>query len=230
MTRVALILLIAVWIVAGSARAQNLQLHYDMGKGRGYLTSTVEMFRPDGYGSTFFFIDMDYGVGDTKGVSLAYWEIARAIRFWEGPWAFHLEYNGGLYRWQEGTSSGADGFPDAWYAGIQYSRDASDYSKGFTLQALYKCLRGKQNLSFQLTGVWYLNLLNDKVSFTGYADFWREDCSFNGEKTKFIFQSEPQLWYNLTQNIALGGEVEVDYNFLVKGWKLCPTIGTKVTF
>ena len=56
--------------------------------------------------------------------------------------------------------------------------DAKDFSKGFTLQVLYKYIRGKHDLSFQLTGVWYWNLFNEKLSFTGFADFWREDMVF----------------------------------------------------
>ena len=62
-------------------QAQNLQLHYDFWKGRQYLTSTVEMFKPDKHGSTFFFVDMDYDLSDAK-VKLAYWEIARDLKFW----------------------------------------------------------------------------------------------------------------------------------------------------
>ena len=46
-------------------QAQNIQLHYDFGrslydkdlKGRPLLTSTVEKFHPDNWGSTYFFID-----------------------------------------------------------------------------------------------------------------------------------------------------------------------------
>ena len=41
-----------------SATAQNVQLHFDLG--RNAATTTVEMFRPDKGGSTFFFVDMDY--------------------------------------------------------------------------------------------------------------------------------------------------------------------------
>ena len=63
-------------------QAQNIQLHYDFGrslydkdlKGRPLLTSTVEKFHPDNWGSTYFFIDMDY---TSEGVASAYWEIAR---------------------------------------------------------------------------------------------------------------------------------------------------------
>ncbi|NQU84749.1 MAG: DUF5020 family protein [Mariniphaga sp.] len=225
-----IIIIIAIIASVFISNAQNIQLHYDMGKDRGYLTSTVEMFKPDNYGSTFFFVDMDYGVGDAKGVSLAYWEIARAIKFWDAPVAFHVEYNGGFGRWQSGEFSGAYEIEDAWLAGLEYSLDAEDYSKGFTIQALYKYIRGKHDMSFQLTGVWYVNMLNEKISFTGYADFWRENFFYGEEKTKYVLQAEPQLWYNFSKNIALGGEVEVDYNFLNKGWKFFPTIGTKVTF
>jgi hypothetical protein len=56
--------------------AQNLQLHYDYKNERKYVTSTIEMFKPDEYGATFFFVDMDYNNKGDKNISLAYWEIA----------------------------------------------------------------------------------------------------------------------------------------------------------
>lgn len=215
--------------------AQNMQLHYDFGKGRKYLTSTVEMFRPDKYGSTFFFIDMDYQGKAIKGVSLAYWEIARALKFWENPLAFHVEYNGGLGQYEDHSGNKAFTINNSWLTGFELSIDASNFSRGFTIQALYKYIQGKQDFSFQLTGVWYLNFLNDKFSFNGFADFWREDMSFelsNGkiETTKFIFQAEPQIWYNFTRNFAAGSEFEVSNNFAGKGFYIMPTLGIKATF
>ena len=70
---------LSVLLVALGLQAQNLQLHYDFGKDRKYVTSTVEMFKPDKWGSTFFFIDMNYDADNGKTISLAYWEIARGI-------------------------------------------------------------------------------------------------------------------------------------------------------
>ena len=67
--------LIVILIAAVSTKAQNIQLHYDIG--RECATTTVEMFRPDGGGSTFFFIDMDY----SPKVTGAYWEISRELCF-----------------------------------------------------------------------------------------------------------------------------------------------------
>ena len=63
--------------VANVVYAQNLQVFYDTG--RGCVTSTVEMFRPDGGGSTFFFVDFDYSPNAVG----AYWEIARELNFWQ---------------------------------------------------------------------------------------------------------------------------------------------------
>jgi len=216
--------------------AQNLQLHYDFGKDRHYFTSTVEMFKPDKWGSTFFFVDMDYNVGDVKGVSMAYWEIARAINLSkESPLAFHVEYNGGFGQFWVNESAAAYQIDDSWLGGLEYNYNNSDFTKGFTLQALYKYIRNKHNASFQITGVWYLNMLGKKLTFNGFADFWREDNRYvNGEEvttTKFVFQSEPQLWYNFTENFSAGSEIEIGCNFgPVKGWRINPTLGAKWSF
>lgn len=68
------ITLIALLVaLVAMVNAQNIQLHYDFGADRHYLTTTVERFTPDAHGSTFFFIDMDYS---ENGVQQAYWEIA----------------------------------------------------------------------------------------------------------------------------------------------------------
>jgi len=45
--------------------AQNIQYHWDFMKERNYPTVTIEMFRPDNYGSTFFFVDMDFADSKT---------------------------------------------------------------------------------------------------------------------------------------------------------------------
>ena len=95
-----LFLLVVMICFAGVVKAQNIQLHYDLGRamynsleGRPWVTTTVEMFKADKWGSTYFFVDMDY---TDKGVSSAYWEISRELKFWKAPVSAHVEYNGGL--------------------------------------------------------------------------------------------------------------------------------------
>lgn len=222
-TAVALMLL-----TIASVNAQNLQMHYDMGKDRGYVTTTLEMFKPDQWGSTFFFVDFDYNVGDVKGVSLSYMEISRALKFWDSPFALQVEYNGGFGQYAPGLAYQIN---DAWLSGAQYTWNNADYSRIFTLQGLYKYIRGKHDASFQITGVWTMQFFERKLTFMGFADFWREENVFGNKKTDFVFLSEPQLWYNVNQHLSLGGEVEIASNFAgVEGFKVCPTVAVKWTF
>jgi len=209
------------FLVAGflQLKAQNLQLHYDMGKDRGYMTSTIEMFKPDKWGSTFFFIDFDYNKDFGNSVSFAYMEIARGLKFWDSPWEIHVEYNGGTF------------VNDAWLLGANYTWNNSDYTRIFTLQGMYKNIKNTEDASFQITGVWTIHMANRKFTFSGFADFWKEEGLFNGKKTDFVFLSEPQLWYNATENLSLGGEIELSSNFAGnKGFLVCPTIGVKWNF
>ncbi len=213
--------------------AQNLQLHYDFE--RGAVTSTVEMFRPDALGSTFFFVDMDYN----SQVSSAYWEIARELCFWKKSkldWlSLHVEYNGGL-------SCEAGSFNNAFLGGLTYSGHSKDWAKTWSLSVMYKAIPrtkdadGKSQIhNFQVTGVWNLDFFNHWLSFNGFADFWREVRAWQG--TEFIFISEPQLWVNLNKikgwdkvNLSLGTEVEVSCNFVEKGFRVMPTAALKWTF
>lgn len=214
-------------VLSIALNAQNLQVHYDFGKDRGYITSTLEMFRPDKLGSTFFFVDMNYHVDGQKGVNLAYWEIAREFNLGKTPLAAHIEYNGGLFSYKVAENSYGVPFHDAGLLGIDYIYNNNDFSRGFTLQLLYKYIKDVHDVSFQITGVWYMHMLNRKLTFSGFADFWKEE-TINGN---YIFLTEPQLWYNFNKTISVGSEVEMSVNFAGQdGFKICPTAAVKWTF
>ena len=241
-------LLLILLVGTLSAKAQNVQLHYDFGRhaykslnssdkslARPALTSTVEMFRPDKWGSTFFFVDMDYN----QGVQGAYWEIAREFNFWQNSkvnWlSVHIEYNGGLNR-IAGT------YNDAFLFGLTYSGHSKDFSKTWSITASYKHIPRTLNLkgqkdeaNFQITGVWGITFLKKYLSFIGFVDFWRECRPWQG--TKYIFLTEPQLWFNFNAikgcekiNLSIGTEVEVSNNFVAKGFHAIPTVAVKWTF
>lgn len=225
MKRVLLLFILAIFVV--TTQAQNIQAHYDFGEGRKMLTTTVEMFKPDKYGSTFFFVDMDYGADGTgidNGISLAYWELARAFK-WNETQKFlpRVEYNGG-------AMSGNDNFwfpiENCFLAGIERTWAAADFSKILTLQANYKNIKGKEKAGFQLTAVWTIQLADGKLTFTGFADFWKEEMFWG---TDYRFLSEPQLWYNVCNNFAIGGEVELSNNFVGDEFAVKPTLGVKWT-
>ena len=234
MKKLTLLLLMAFTaVMTDEIKAQNIQLLYDTG--RGCVTSTVEMFRPDSFGSTYFFVDMDYSPKTTG----AYWEISRELCFWQDTdWAWlsaHVEYNGGL-----NTAAGA--FNNSWLAGVTYSGHSKDFSKTWSLSALYKAIPGTIGLSgspqphnFQITGVWGIEFAKGWCSFSGFFDFWKEARSWQG--TEYIFISEPQFWVNLNKikgwekvGLSVGGEVEISTNFVAKGFHAMPAVGAKWTF
>ena len=225
--------LLFLTVIQTVSYGQNIQLHYDAG--RQSMTSTIEMFRADNCGSTFFFVDLDYN----PKVSGAYWEISRELCFWQDSrmaWlSAHVEYNGGL-------DSKNGSYNNSWLGGLTWSGHSKDWSKTWSLSMMYKAIPGtvdalgrNQVHNFQITGVWNLDFFNHWLSFNGFADFWREMRPWQG--MEFIFLAEPQLWVNLRNikgwekvNLSLGTEVELSSNFVGKGFHAMPTIGAKWTF
>ena len=221
-------------LAAAGAVAQNVQLHYDLGSAlyneldyRPKLTTTVEMFKPDQWGSTFFFIDMDYADGK---VASAYWEIARELQFWKAPFSVHVEYNGGL-----------NYINNSYLGGLTYTWNNKDFSRGFSLSAMYKYIHhNPEPNNFQLTGVWHIHFAGGKYSFMGFADFWREKHDdIKGHNHDYVFMAEPQFWVNLNKfkkindnfNLSLGTEWEFTNNFaLMDGFYVNPTIAMKWSF
>ena len=231
-----ILLLFALFALVLSVSAQNIQTHYDFGKDRGYVTTTVEMFKPDKLGNTFFFIDFDYGIPGHDFMSNAYFEIARVMTIKKSPFGIHGEYNGGFGKIVSDNKDIAKqhfSVNNAWLGGVDYSWNAEDFSKGFSLKLLFKEIQKKQS-SFQLTGVWYVNFVKGKMSFTGFADFWKEDSDFNFDGTTdatYTFLAEPQLWFNINGHFAVGSEVELSNNFAgMEGFNVMPTLGVKWTF
>lgn len=224
-----LLLALFVSILAMGAFAQNIQTHYDFGKDRKLVTTTVEMFRPDKYGSTFFFIDMDYSSDSRNvdnGISLAYWEIARAFK-WNETQKFmpRVEFNGGVFK----LDGNAPFVPieNCWLAGVERTFASADFSKILTLQANYKYIKDKEDAAFQLTAVWTVQMLENKLTFTGFADFWKEEMFWGSD---FRFLTEPQLWYNFCKNFSVGTEIEMSNNFGKDGFMVNPTVAAKWTF
>lgn len=113
-----LFIALVIGIISVSAFSQNLQVHYDMGEDRGYATTTLEMFKPDDWGSTFFFVDFDYDTEVGESVSMAYMEIARGLKFWDNPFEIHVEYNGGFGQFAPGMAYQIN---DAWLFGGNYT-------------------------------------------------------------------------------------------------------------
>ena len=202
-------------VAALSANAQNIQLHYDFGRniytgeesGRQKVTVTLEQFKADQWGSWYYFVDVDMSRHFTES---AYTEISREFNLSnESPFAAHVEYDGGL--------SKGGSFQQAGLIGAAYNGHTADFSKTWSVQLLYKhFFKSYANThsyaSAQLTGVWGLNFLANKLSFAGFIDFWRGE-KVNGHGCLVVL-SEPQLWYNFNKHFSIGTEWEFSNNFV----------------
>lgn len=190
------------------AKAQNLQVLYDFGEDRKYYTTTLEMFKPDKFGATFFFVDMDYNSGSNKAVSLSYWEIARYINlpFIDEKLSATVQYNDGH----------VGGFPlgQTWLGGFSYPIDLGFVT--LNTDILYRSQYG-MDPNAQLTIVWYKGFLDNKLQFSGFLDLWtadKYDAKGETDGRNFVLLTEPQLWYNVWENLNIGGEVEISNKFL----------------
>lgn len=150
----------------------NIQVYYDFGsKGTAVynqrtnrVTTTVELFHPDNWGSTFFFVDIDYSINkssdspqDPKNSPFGtYWEITRSLNFWKETKAkdlsLHVEYNGGLGIYGGKVVAGGYGINHAALIGPEYFLHTKDYKNTFTLQLLYKYIADDWNMYKSYTG------------------------------------------------------------------------------
>ena len=214
-----ILLSVFLFIVSLPMLAQlNVQLHYDFGdvfygdklSNRPHLTATVENFKADKWGSTYFFVDLDFGDNTMKSV---YAEFSREFNLGKLPIAAHVEYNGGL--------SGGGSYNDAYLAGGAWNWANKDFSKTFSLQLLYKYLANQPSSnkhSWQVTTVWGIHFAKGFCTFSGYADLWHD----NSVSGNLILSSEPQLWFNLYAldsvdddfKLSLGTELELSKNLV----------------
>lgn len=218
------LLFLVMLLLAVSGFAQQLQVHYDFGENRNYVTTTLEMFKTDKLGSTFWFVDMDYDSDDkNKSNSLAYWEIARYFNtpFFKHKLSATVQYN-------DGTSEYGP-LHSTWLGGVSFPLDLGFMTLNTDL--LYRHMDVSDNPDWQLTFVWFEPLLQEIFHFAGYLDVWTQDLGQDMDKV-MVFQAEPQLWYVLNSTFCVGSEVEINYNFPFKNneWHILPTVAVKWNF
>ena len=239
--KIILVATFATLAFAQGAKAQtNFQTFYDFGKNRNHFTTTLEGFYNDNWGNTFFFIDYDYNHKDANGVNQApsgsYMEIARCLNFWQNtalaPLSLHVEYNGLV------------GVNQNFLFGLDFFLHSQDFRNTFNFKLLYKTFSAgaTSDIPVQFTFVWGMQDLFgvEGLRFSGFADIWGENVINFMEgldkPRKFVFISEPQIWYNVGRffgvpNFNIGGEVELSWNFAgYDGFYARPCIGTKWVF
>jgi hypothetical protein len=228
------LLLLFVLISFAQVYAQNLQVHYDLGEDRNYITTTLEMFKPDEYGATFFFVDFDYNLPGNKSMSLAYFEIARYVTVYD-KLALTVQYNDGIVVGEGSPLNYAFTLNQTWLGGVSYPIDLGFVTLNTDL--LFRKTYNSESPDGQLTIVWFVPFLEGKFSFTGFLDFWSQDKLVRAQlpsedEKEFVFLTEPQIWYNIMNHLSVGTEIEISNNFLPfqDEIKVNPTIALKWNF
>ena len=215
-------LLIFVLLVSVlSVKAQNLQLHFDPRHAlhgdvfnKNYFTATFEMFKPDQWGSTFMFVDLDFN--QSRGnIGTAYLEIARDIKLGKCPIMAHAEFNGGVGKAENFGFSIAN----AYLVGASYSTNIKGVNIGTYLTYKYNAFEKVSN-DIQWTLTWGTNIFEDKITLSGFFDLWTENKNREHKPgksgKKIIILTEPQVWYNINKNLAFGTEIEISNNFITR--------------
>lgn len=241
--------LTALMLGTSASGQTNLQVQYDFE--RESLTSTIEMFKNDKAGNTYFFVDYIYGlnkeIATTSAPSETYFEIARCFNFWHNSFlkdfSLHVEYDGGLGINPGRVNLQGYGINHSLLAGFDYQFHDKEYKNTLNVKALYKeVIDCNQLVPLQFTLVWgSQDIFGAKgLTFMGFADLWFQDNFFNDSnndpyKSQTVFLSEPQLWYNIgrflgAKGLNIGGELELSVNYLDLGFKCRPCVGLKWEF
>lgn len=227
-----LMVALATVAVLGAKAQTNLQMFYDFG--RQYVTTTFEMFKGDKWGDTFFFIDHYYATSDQRdllgqgsAINGSYFEIERGLNFWQDSnlkdLSAYVEYDGAT--WGTGVAS----------IGAKYFLHNADFSNTYTLALMWDKNIGCPQSTYpvKFSGVWGLQDLFGigGCRFSGFIDVWGNDTQYGN----WSVLTEPQLWFNMScigvENLNLGGEVELSYNFAgYEGFKCNPCLGVKWAF
>ena len=231
---------------ATMAMAQvDIQLKYDFGRNiysesesnRPKVISTVEIFRPDATGYTYFFIDMAYF---SDGMGAAYWEISREFsikNLKNGNFGAHIEYDGGLAV-NKYTPQYASRFQQSFLTGLSYNWHSADYSKILTLQTLYKQYIANKTCdaiaSFQVTGVWGLTFAHGLCTCSGFADLWYgytpRFCDDGRQKKGLVFLTEPQFLFNVINKDKQNGKFSIGTQLEISNDLIWPTCSGKTFF
>ena len=206
--------IILIIIMSMTIMGQNIQLHYDLAEDRRYPVTFIEKFSPDQLGSTYWFVTMEYA---NKGMSLAYWEIARHFTLPINNLSATVQYNDGV------ANFGSLGH--AWLFGLSYYLQVG--AVGLPVDILYRSVPGANSPDVQFTTYWTIPLFDGKVDFVGYLDVWTQDSG--PESKDLVLLTEPQIWYRFNKSLSLGSEFELSQNYIFgeSGLQLKPTLGLR---
>ena len=218
----------------------NIQLLYDCVE---TPITTIETYKGDRWGDTYFFIDHYYFTHQSDGQRSwtdveSYYEFERGLNFWKNTRLrdlfLHLEFDFNSI----GNGSGMT------CIGARYAFHNADFSRTASVALMYDHFigNGSADVPLKFTGTWNVGHLFGLggLTFNGFFDVWGNNTEYLTDQMEigyahFSVVSQPQLWMNMSDigvpNLNLGGEVVLGYNHRgTHGLSCQPCVGLKWVF
>ncbi|MES2111591.1 MAG: DUF5020 family protein [Bacteroidota bacterium] len=225
---------------------QSLQLHYDLRHTVApkhnpqnfpalffeYFksqTDTASFIKP---GAFLFKAEADMQ-GNKNNIGKAYVQTSQSFRFWKPKVFLSAQYSGGLgvtepkqYSYYIGNSLGVGpsysfGAIGAYFTAILY------YTHNFL---------NKPSNDIMLSFYWWKGVFNYKIEFAGDFELYTLNKNQGDDFTRDLkgktvsFFGEPQAWFNLTKNFAVGSKQLLYYhvNTTENVFQVYPTVAVRV--
>jgi hypothetical protein len=183
--------------------AQSVQLHEDL-KGR-FPELYIDYFKlqDSGRASFFFKMQADFS-GKNNTVGKVFTQVAQTLQIRRSPLSLHLSYSGGL-----GQGYTLD---NTYQLGLAYNLKWKGWILSNVLDARYASGPG-----IIYTLYWWKGLYQYKLELAGDFSVWTE-------QGHGYFFAEPQIWYNIKKQFAVGTKVNIF------GTMANPTLAVKYKF
>jgi hypothetical protein len=206
-----------------SQQNHNLELHYDFRHSidskrntKNYPTLYFEYWKGTDSGSVLVKLQGDL-IGEKNNMGKCFVQVSKSYRWWKPKVFLQLEYSGGLgvtepkeysYSLTNAFSVGL-GHPFQWKGAFFNVYSCYTYSP---------FAKASHDVLFSF--YWFRGFMNYKLIFSGdfsvytrnknKGDAWTANLS--GKRVSFF--AEPQIWYNVHQQIAIGSRLNCYYQVL----------------
>jgi hypothetical protein len=202
-------IIVIFYVICGTASAQftNLQIHKEMGSIN--VNETTKIKR-DGFKAKFEMLGFD-------SLGIYYWNTSTQFSTNDKNLSGQVQVLRGigfskrtklqaLFGYQSAT-----GTTSQWYAGLHHPFKLGRVK--FLPFFAYVYNKDQRSANFRFTSGVSTLLANKKILVFGFVNAYTKDkVSPEGLESKEIgFQANPQAWFRFNRQVAIGGEVSVDY-------------------
>jgi len=193
--------------IFGITQAQNFQFLYGYGNDKPVNFITSEIYKTQDHGAFYYFTDFKM---DFNGYFEAYTEVSKYWNITKNGLAVTAQYNVGIY------SDGTEAFriDPVYLAGFQKSTEVSGWI--LSMDILFRYDDYTKQSGAQTTFIFIKEWNN--LMLSGFCDVWNSGL-YDPNESPTVIMFEPQLFYSITDHIAVGIEGRLSNYVLLTPYK-----------